>query len=214
MQRNYPVDILREKAQAEEYLLLWSLFDCSFHVSSYATCAHTGCRMQGVDRPSKKNKEQVHWWSPSRRGTSLSNEWSPESLSLSSFCKCDTLQGNLQAVAEVTPFTSPTALSADPLHNLLSHAQAGASGVTGGSGAEKREKELNGMTWVIFKPFGFWTPFHFLFFFEDTCQLGSLIHWELLIQPSKLGVFWLQLQLLILLSVAHMIFSLLFFPLW
>lgn len=63
-------------------------------------------------------------------------------------------------------------------------------------------------TWVL-------NSFSFIFyFFEDTCQLGSLIHWELLIQPSKLGVFWLQLQLLILLSVAHMIFSLLFFPLW
>ncbi len=57
MQRNYPADILREKARAEEYHQLWSLFDCSFHVSSYATCAHAGCRMRGVDRPSHKNKE-------------------------------------------------------------------------------------------------------------------------------------------------------------
>lgn len=43
MQRNYLADILKEKAQVEEYHLLWSLFDCSFHVSSYATCAHAEC---------------------------------------------------------------------------------------------------------------------------------------------------------------------------
>lgn len=65
---------------------LWSLFDCSFHISSGATCAHAGCLTAGRRRrPGCENKEQV--WRG--RGASLCNEWLSERLSSSSLRKRD-----------------------------------------------------------------------------------------------------------------------------
>lgn len=132
MQRIYQSDIQREKNAAEEYHLLWSLSDCSFHISSHDHLRT--CRMLNAGRwrlPKIKNRcgdgahhQEAHHF--------LMNGC-PSVSPCPAFCKSDTLRGNLRREAEVTPVISPTSSSAGPLHNLLSQTCAEASGVTGGS---------------------------------------------------------------------------------
>lgn len=172
MQRNYQADIQREKAQIEEDHLLWSLFDCSFHVNivrHLRTPRMPDARCWQVRVT--KHKEWVQTRCLSQEGTSLSNERSAELSTLSILCKCDALPGNLTASGggQASRICSCRRRRLHILFIICCHKQ-GVSAVTGESVASR--KKLNSTSWAI---------------------LTLLILYNVLIQPSRPDFLWRQL---------------------
>lgn len=118
MQRNYQA---QKKARTEDHHLLWSLFDCSFHVHvvrHLRTCWDARCWQ---DHESKKIKVRY------KRGEThhLRNEWSPPvSCLLHPVANVMLLQGNLERRRSRKLYLMASPLSSShPLHKLLSRAR-------------------------------------------------------------------------------------------